>query len=62
MSPSPLSWTIAGNVETRCRAALTCRNCSRTEEEEAVVGNWEVEVQTGKVEDTLAGKVMDTWV
>ena len=53
MSPSLLSWTIAGNVETRCRAALTCSNCSKAEEEEeAVAGNWEVEVMTDKGEDT----------
>ena len=53
MSPSLLSWTIAGNVETRCRAALTCKNCNKAEEEEAFAGNWEVEVMTGKGEDTL---------
>ena len=50
MSPSLLSWTIAGNVETSCRAALTCKNCSKAEEE-AFAGN-------DKGEDTwdLAGE------
>ena len=51
MPPSLWSWTIAGNVETRCRAALTCKNCSKAEEE-AFAGNWEVEVITDESEDT----------
>ena len=51
MPPSLLSWTIAGNVETRCRAALTCKNCSK-EKDEAWVGNLEVEALAGKVRNT----------
>ena len=38
MPPSLLSWTIAGNVGTRCRAAWTCRNCSKQEVEVAGLG------------------------
>ena len=35
MPPSLLSWTIAGNVGTSCRAAWTCKNCSKDEVEVA---------------------------
>ena len=38
MPPSLLSWTIAGNVGTRSRAAWTCRNCSKQEVEVAGLG------------------------
>ena len=46
MSPSLLSWTIAGNVGTRCRAAWTCRNCSKGEEEVAGQGMMEEDMGT----------------